>query len=550
MDEVLTENKQIYTVPQSYAGRNRLRKITDVFANSRSLVPPLSMSELSEMADEIIRQYDLSETWKGWLMVEINNCVWRDTVAAVPYEKRILLLPQCLSNATQCRAKTDELGLLCMRCGSCKLPTLQDKAAELGIMSIVAEGFAPVMGLLESGVVHTVIGVGCLDSLEKAFPLLVNHAIPGIAVPLNKAGCRDTKVDYRYVEDCIRMYSPGHTALPDYNVIKDDIRAWFSFDALADIFRDAGVTSLIARRWLSGAGKRWRPFLLVSVYLSITGKTDVPEYVKTAAVAVECFHKASLVHDDIQDCDEFRYGKQTVHALHGIPMAINVGDLLLGEGYRILSMCSRPELVTAAASAHILLCKGQGMELEWSRSPRELTLAFVIDIFRCKTVPAFEVALDFGVRCAGNDEQLRSILHEFSFALGIAYQLQDDTEDYRQTLAPHRENTDLYAKSPAEDDDEQTSAPAVLRPSAVLAILCEQNRDAGFIKRLSKEKDYKAFLGRNEYIPLLQGAVDKAKRLSEEYRQQAIDSLSTLDNAEMKRILFRVTERILNNQSE
>jgi geranylgeranyl pyrophosphate synthase len=549
MDEILIENKQIYTVPQSYAGRNRLRKIIAVFMNSRSLVPPLSMFELSGMADEIIRQYDLSDTWKGWLMVEINNCVWRDTVAAVPYEKRILLLPQCLSNTAQCQAKTDELGLLCMRCGGCKLPTLQDKAAELGIMSIVAEGFTPVIGLLESGVVHTVIGVGCLDSLEKAFPLLVNHAIPGIAVPLNKAGCRDTKVDYQYVEDCLRMYSPGHATLPDYHAIKDDISAWFSFEALADIFRDAGGTSLIARRWLSGAGKRWRPFLLVSIYLSITGKTDAPEFVKMAAIAVECFHKASLVHDDIQDNDAFRYGKQTVHALYGVPMAINVGDLLLGEGYRILSMYSRPELVAVAASAHLLLCKGQGMELEWSRSPRELTLAFVLEIFRCKTVPAFEVALEFGVRCAGDDKRLRSILHEFSFALGIAYQLQDDTEDYRQTLAPRREHADLYVDSSAVDDG-KTLAPAALRPSAVLAILCEQNRHAGFIKRLSKEKDYKAFLGRSEYRPLLQKAVDRVKSLSEEYHQQAIDSLSAVDNAEIKRLLFRVAERILNNQSE
>jgi geranylgeranyl pyrophosphate synthase len=549
MDEVLTEDKQIYTVPQSYAGRNRLRKIINTFVSSRSLVPPLSMSELSETADEIIRQYDLSKTWKGWLMVEINNCVWRDTVAAVPYERRILLLPQCLSNSAQCRAKTDELGLLCLKCGSCKLPTLQDKAAGLGIMSIVAEGFTPVVGLFESGVVNTVIGVGCLDSLEKAFPLLVNHAIPGIAVPLNKAGCRDTKVDYRYVEDCIRMYLPDHAVLPDYNVIKDDIRAWFSFEALADIFRDADGTSLIARRWLSGAGKRWRPFLLVSVYMSMTGKREAPEFVKTAAIAVECFHKASLVHDDIQDNDEFRYGKQTVHALHGIPIAINTGDLLLGEGYRILSMCGRPELVAVAASAHVSLCKGQGMELEWSRSPRELTLAFVLEIFRCKTVPAFEVALDFGVRCAGDNERLRSILHKFSLALGIAYQLQDDTEDYEQTATPVMLHPSKE-RSSASVSEHRSVTPVALRPSAVLAVLCEHNRDAGFIERLSKEEDYRAFLGRSEYKPLLQKAIDRVKALSEEYHQQAIDSLNALDNAEMKRLLFRVTERILNNRSE
>jgi geranylgeranyl pyrophosphate synthase len=530
MDEVLTENKPAHAVPQSYAGRSRLRRLIDVFASRRALVPPLSMSELSSMAGEIIRQYDLSEAWKGWLMVEINNCVWRDTVAAVPYEKRILLLPQCLSNAAQCRAGTDELGLLCMRCGGCKIPSLQDKAAELGVMSIVAEGFTPVMGLLESGAVHTVIGVGCLDSLEKAFPLLVDHAIPGIAAPLNRAGCRNTTVDYRYVEECLQMYRPGR-ATPDYHAVKEDARAWFSFEALADIFGDTDETSLIARRWLSGAGKRWRPFLLASVYLSAAGKTETPEWVKRAAVAVECFHKASLVHDDIQDDDAFRYGKQTVHALHGVPMAINVGDLLLGEGYRLLSAGDRPELVAIAAAAHVSLCKGQGMELAWSRSPQELTLAFVLEIFRRKTVPAFEVALDFGACCAGAGERLRGILHHFSTALGIAYQLQDDAEDY----------------SPASAS---APAPAVLRPSAVLAVLCEQNRNVGFIELLSKAKDFRAVLGDGDCKPLLRKAVDRVKALSGEYHRQAVEALGALDNAEMKRLLFRIAGQILNNRNE
>jgi geranylgeranyl pyrophosphate synthase len=190
------------------------------------------------------------------------------------------------------------------------------------------------------------------------------------------------------------------------------------------------------------------------------------------------------------------------------------------------------------------------MELEWSRSPQELTLAFVLEIFCCKTVPAFEVALDFGVRCAGDDERLRSILHEFSLALGIAYQLQDDAEDYGQTLIPHRESADVYVASPSGEDGGQMHASAPLRPSAVLAILCEQNRSAGLIKRLSKEKNYRAFLERSEYQPLLQKAIDKVKTLSEKYRQQAIDSLSALDHAEMKRLLFRVVEQILNSRSE
>jgi geranylgeranyl pyrophosphate synthase len=237
---------------------------------------------------------------------------------------------------------------------------------------------------------------------------------------------------------------------------------------------------------------------------------------------VECFHKASLVHDDIQDNDALRYGKQTLHSLHGVPLAINVGDMLLGEGYRILSLCNRMELVSTAAAAHISLCKGQGLELQWSRSPQELSLAFVLEIFCNKTVPAFEVALDFGVLCAGDDKRLRSILHDYSHALGIAYQLQDDIEDF-----------------------EQEEAPLALRPSAVLAVLCEQNIHAGYIHRLSAESDIKAFLMNGEHKPRLMKAIQRVSDLAESYHQQAIASLNALNNTEMKRLLFRVTGRIL-----
>ena len=53
-------------------------------------------------------------------------------------------------------------------------------------------------------------------------------------------------------------------------------------------------------------------------------------------MAVECFHKASLIHDDIEDGDDRRYGQPALHTEHGVPVALNVGDFLLGEGYRLI----------------------------------------------------------------------------------------------------------------------------------------------------------------------------------------------------------------------
>jgi geranylgeranyl pyrophosphate synthase len=526
MDKVAEKKMAVHAVPPSFAERTHLRALIANTLAETAPVPPLSMDELSDISTRLIHRHALEESFKGWLMVEINNSLWKEVVSAVPYDKRILLLPQCLRHSARCEAEMDELGLLCHRCGSCTIPTLQEQAEELGMISLVAEGFTSVMELMESGVVDTVIGVGCLDSLEKVFPLLINHAVPGIAVPLNRAGCKDTEVDYPYVESLIRMEPPLRSQaspLIAHDLIKASIRDWFLPEKLAEVMGEAtDPASSVAREWLSGDGKRWRPYLLVCVYLALSGQREIPPAVRLAATAVECFHKASLVHDDIQDNDLLRNRQQTVHAAHGVPIAINAGDLLLGEGYRLLSLCGNMELVKAAAEAHLSLCKGQGMELQWSRSPEELRLDYVLEIFANKTVPAFEVALRFGLICAGADnKEMRELLHDYSYALGVAYQLQDDMEDFEH------------------------EAPLALRPSAVLAVLCEQNKESGYISQLCEASDIKAFLTNAKNKPLLRKAIERVAVLAGAYHRQAIASLSGLHNMEMKRLLFRLTERIL-----
>src|SRR5258707_880904 len=102
-----------------------------------------------------------------------------------------------------------------------------------------------------------------------------------------------------------------------------------------------GETEKIGREWLARAGKRWRPFLTVSAYQALRSATEsvVPEGVRKIAIAVECFHKASLIHDDIEDNDAFRYGEKTLHEQYGVALALNVGDLLIGEGYRLIGDC-------------------------------------------------------------------------------------------------------------------------------------------------------------------------------------------------------------------
>ena len=537
----MMKEKPEYTVPSTVEERNRLRALIAKFIDDSGLTPPVSRKQLTALSSQLINDAGLrAELW-GWLMVEMNNRLWKDVFATIPYERRILLLPKCLTNSSACTAEMDELGLLCRRCGNCSIALLEGKAEKLGVMSLVAEGITAVnelIGLYESGAMDAVIGVGCLESLEKSFPLLVDNAMPGMAIALNCSGCKDTHVDTDYVEKLTGLF-PDKTvekrialSLPyDYERLKDEINQWFSSSNMVRLLGDlSDPTSVVAHNRLCGEGKRWRPYLLISVYKAITGNEKVsseqaiigndqiPEQVKMAAIAVETFHKASLIHDDIQDNDRLRYGEPTVHALYGTPIAINVGDKLLGDGYRLLSECGMMELVKEASAAHIALCRGQGFELEWCRNPHPLTMDEVIRMIENKTVPAFGVALSFAVICANGDETLKVILDKYAYALGIAYQLLDDLEDF------------------------QSETKTELRPTSVLAAICEACADRDLLKKLFVQGDISELINSK---PLLEQAMTRVATMAETYQQQALDSLIPLKNVELKQLLFRISRKIL-----
>src|SRR5204862_1582445 len=136
----------------------------------------------------------------------------------------------------------------------------------------------------------------------------------------------------------------------------------------------------IAYDWLAQGGKRSRPFITLAAYDALKGApgtraaagVDLPDAVRRTALAIEAFHKASLVHDDIEDDDTFRYGRATLERQYGVPAAINVGDYLLGLGYRLVSREraalgaeGAADVLDRPARAHLRLSEGQGAELLW-----------------------------------------------------------------------------------------------------------------------------------------------------------------------------------------
>ena len=118
---------------------------------------------------------------------------------------------------------------------------------------------------------------------------------------------------------------------------------------------------------------------------------------------------------------------------------------------------------------------------------------------------------------------LRRLFHDYANDLGIAYQLQDDLEDYADP-----------------------TVVLAVRPSAVLAIVCRDRAgDDIFRQALAETTDLNAFLRQPEYEPSLLAALEEAREMVQLYHRRALELLSRIDRIELRRLLFRVTERII-----
>ena len=189
---------------------------------------------------------------------------------------------------------------------------------------------------------------------------------------------------------------------------------------------------------LLAGGKRLRPLLCCAASEACGGNVRVA---LPAACAVEMIHAYSLIHDDLpcMDNDDLRRGKPTSHKRFGEGVAILAGDALLTEAFAVLAAAKPLALYTASdlvtelarAAGSRGLIAGQVADLEAEgRQPSEPALYF---IHAAKTGMLLRASLKLGAMCAGGTKAQVAALDRFGFALGLAFQIQDDILDATQS---------------------------------------------------------------------------------------------------------------------
>jgi len=190
---------------------------------------------------------------------------------------------------------------------------------------------------------------------------------------------------------------------------------------------------------LEAGGKRIRPVLVLAAADLFGRRVDAA----AAAVAIECVHTYSLIHDDLPalDNDDLRRGRPTCHKAFDEPTAILAGDALLTHAFALLAShySDRPQLATALvralghAAGSTELIGGQMEDIEAEKTPA--TRDQVEFIHNGKTAAMIAVSLGFGGLIGGAaPEQLES-LSRLGREVGLAFQVIDDVLDATATSA-------------------------------------------------------------------------------------------------------------------
>jgi len=196
---------------------------------------------------------------------------------------------------------------------------------------------------------------------------------------------------------------------------------------------------------LKAGGKRIRPVLCM---LAAEAVGAAPEDALACAVALECIHTYSLIHDDLpaMDDDDLRRGKPTCHVVFGEGQAILAGDGLLTEAFTLLA--ADPALppsrrveairVLGEAAGWQGMVGGQSLDLEGeqrTRSGEPITLPQLQLIHRLKTGALLRAALELGAIAGHAQPGQRAALRQAGEALGLAFQIKDDLLDATATEA-------------------------------------------------------------------------------------------------------------------
>ena len=295
--------------------------------------------------------------------------------------------------------------------------------------------------------------------------------------------------------------------------------------------RDQSI-EVIGNYVISAGGKRMRPLLhlVFSQLFGYQGDSSI-----SVSAAIEFFHTATLLHDDVIDESSMRRGKESAHKKWSNKYAILVGDFLFSQAFQLMISTKSIEVLNILSKAASTISEGEVKQLN-NLNNIDLTEEEYTEVIQAKTAELFAVACETAAVISGQTQEMQAASYKFGINLGISFQIMDDILDYTSAN---------LGKDLGKDYEEGK----VTLPVILLSKLCDAGEKA-FISRLFKdnekhEGDFNILLKMMKKYDVLELSKKEALKYSN-YAEMVFEShLKDLDRQGMvKSLVSYQTERL------
>lgn len=223
---------------------------------------------------------------------------------------------------------------------------------------------------------------------------------------------------------------------------------------------------VLVERQLARKGKRLRSLfaLLCSELLG-----SAPERAQPLAAAVELYHAASLVLDDVQDNAVFRDRDRAVHVSENVSNAINLACIVRSFSHyplhtRDLTLAEKDSLRCQLDMMATLVPIGQSMDIGWHQGWYDFRTVPYDELIRLKTGAPFACVAAGAAVTGGNNIGTRTKMERLGYRVGMLYQLVDDYKD----MFPHDQ-----AAVPSDLTEGKFTKPVAI----LIGLLCADDRE-------------------------------------------------------------------------
>ncbi|MDP3559367.1 MAG: polyprenyl synthetase family protein [Legionellaceae bacterium] len=274
---------------------------------------------------------------------------------------------------------------------------------------------------------------------------------------------------------------------------------------------DIPLFETLALHIIDAGGKRLRPMLvfLVAHACGYTGKDHID-----LAAMIECFHTATLLHDDVVDNSDLRRNKPTAHTVWGNKISIISGDYLLTQAFQFLIKSKHHRVFSLMSETAHKITSGELKQLSHQQGNFP-NLTEYLDIIESKTAILFAASAAIGPIVANAAPETERALHQYGLQIGMTFQIIDDILDYTST-------NDVLGKECGDD-----LAEGKVTLPLLYALESASPAERQFIVDCLKQKDRRAL---PDILNILEStnALNRARHDAEKAYNTAIESLNVL----------------------